>query len=358
MGVIQRVVKPSTRKGKRSLINRQPKLIENTKTSLFLRGNKASELSIKCAKDLCRIKKPHSVFFGKKKDFRPFEAVNEMETLCKKYDASLFSFVSHNKKRPHNLVLGRMFDNQVLDMVEFGIEKFKGLDDFKVPKFATGNKPCLLFSGEPWLSDTSDFFRIKNLLIDFFHGEEITNIRLEGIEHVYSFVAVENKIYLRGYKIALKKSGEKTPFVELEEMGPSADLVLRRVKLASADLFKSACKRPKELKPKKVKNISKDSFGSQLGQVHIPRQDLSKLTTRRMKGLKKSMADRKMEKAGRVRESNAEGEQTTATAPSTTVSSSSGAFVSTSRGPKSKLESVVSSGPAATKKGMQLHLSG
>lgn len=77
-----------------------------------------------------------------------------------------------------------------------------------------------------------------------------------------------------------------------------------------------------------------------------------------MKGLKKSMADRKMEKAGRVRESNAEGEQTTATAPSTTVSSSSGAFVSTSRGPKSKLESVVSSGPAATKKGMQLHLSG
>jgi ribosome production factor 2 len=141
-----------------------------------------------------------------------------------------------------------MFDAQVLDMVELGIERFKGLDEFKVPKFAVGSKPCLIFSGEPFLSETSDFFRIKNLLVDFLAGEEITNIRLEGIEHVMSFVAVENKIYMRGYKIVLKKSGQKTPYAELEEMGPSVDLVLRRVKLASADLFKSACKKPKELK--------------------------------------------------------------------------------------------------------------
>lgn len=141
-----------------------------------------------------------------------------------------------------------MFDNETLDMVEFGIEKFKGLDDFKNPKFAVGSKPCLLFSGEPFMSQTSDFFRIKNLLVDFFHGEEITNIRLEGIEHVLSFVAVDNKIHMRGYKIKLMKSGQKTPYVELEEMGPALDLVLRRCKLASADLFKSACRRPKELK--------------------------------------------------------------------------------------------------------------
>jgi len=146
------------------------------------------------------------------------------------------------------MLIGRMFDHQVLDMVEFGIEKMKGLDDFKVPKFSVGSKPCLTFSGEPFLSETSDFYRIKNLLVDFFHGEEVTNIRVEGIEHVLSFVAVDNKIYMRGYKINLLKSGQKTPYVELEEMGPAADLVLRRVKLASADLFKSACKKPKELK--------------------------------------------------------------------------------------------------------------
>jgi len=335
MGVITRVVKPSTRKGKRSLMKREPKLIENPKTALFLRGNKASQVAITCAKDLCRIKNPNSVFFGKKHDLQPFESTNEMETICRKYDASLFSFVSHNKKRPNNLVIGRMFDGQVLDMVEFGIDKFKGLDEFKVPKFAVGSKPCLMFAGEPFLSDSSDFSRIKNLLIDFFHGEEITNIRLEGIEHVYSFTSTteeDKKIHMRGYKIVLKKSGEKTPTVELEEMGPSADLVVRRVKLASADLFKTACKRPKELKPKKVKNISKDPFGSTLGQVHIPRQDLTKLTTRKMKGLKKTVAEGKMEKAEKVREAQAD-KATASTSTSSSVASPS--LLNTARGSRS-----------------------
>jgi len=123
---------------------------------------------------------------------------------------------------------------------------------------------------------------------------------LEGIEHVLQFVAVENKVLMRSYKIILKKSGEKTPYVELEEIGPSMDFVLRRTKLASADLFKSACKQPKELKVKKVKNVSKDVFGSTMGRVHMPKQNLNKLPTRNMKGLKRTVAEKKVERAKRV----------------------------------------------------------
>jgi len=41
---------------------------------------------------------------------------------------------------------------------------------------------------------------------------------------------------------------------------------------------------------KKTKNISFDPFGSKLGRVHMQRQDLSKLQTRKMKGLKRSRA--------------------------------------------------------------------
>ena len=52
--------------------------------------------------------------------------------------------------------------------------------------------------------------------------------------------------------ILLKKSGSNTPRVELQEMGPSMDLVLRRVSLAAPDLYRLSCKAPKQLKVRGV----------------------------------------------------------------------------------------------------------
>lgn len=75
--------------------------------------------------------------------------------------------------------------------------------------------------------------------------------------------------------------------------GPSIDFKLRRAKLASDDLFKEACKTPKELKPIKKKNISRDAFGSKLGRIHIGKQQIGRLQTRKMKGLKKTPEERK-----------------------------------------------------------------
>ena len=49
-------------------------------------------------------------------------------------------------------------------------------------------------------------------------------------------------------RILLKKSGSQIPRIELEEMGPSLDLVVRRSHLASDDLMKQACRQPKATK--------------------------------------------------------------------------------------------------------------
>jgi len=362
MGVIQRVVKAKTHRGKRQLIKREPKLIEDAKTSICVRGRKCSDVALKFLKDLTNLQKPRSVFFSRKEghDFLPFENTTDLEKMCKKYDASLFAFGSHNKKRPHNIILGRMFDHSVLDLIELGIEKYKGLEDFKVPKFPVGSKPCLTFAGEPFITPSSDCFRLRNLFVDFFRGEEVTNIRAEGLEHVLSFVATDDKILMRGYKIKYLKSGEKTPYVELEEMGPSVDFVVRRTKLAPQDIFKSACKKPKELKPTKKKNISKDVFGSTLGRVHLGRQDLRNLPTRNMKGLKKSMAERKLERAGKAKEAaGADGETENNGDSSTTPmevdsTPSANVFVNTSRGSKSDVGEVATT---RNKSGsLQLHL--
>ena len=63
-----------------------------------------------------------------------------------------------------------------------------------------------------------------------------------AVEEDVSGVGKRHKVLMRSYKILMKKSGTKLPRIELEEMGPRADLAIRRTHLASEDLFKSACK--------------------------------------------------------------------------------------------------------------------
>lgn len=284
-------MKPTTHRAKRALQAREPKLVENAKNTLFIKGRKTSVIVANCMKDLYDIKKPHGKILNKLNNIVPFENITPIEEFSKKNDASMFMFTSHNKKRPHNLILGRMYDSHLLDMVEFGIEHYKGLKEFKTQKVSLGIKLCLLFAGELF-EHNHEYKRIKSLLIDIFQREIVQAVRLQGLEHVLMFTAAEDRIYFRSYRIQMKKSGSRIPRIELEEIGPSFDLKLRRTKISSDDLFKLACKRPKELKVKKVKNISKDTFGTQHGQIHIPKQNIDKLQTRKMKGLKKTASEK------------------------------------------------------------------
>ncbi|XP_014669728.1 PREDICTED: ribosome production factor 2 homolog [Priapulus caudatus] len=262
---------------------------------MLIRGGNTSEQVTNSMKDLYALKKPNAVMYKRKNIVRPFDDESSLEFFSEKSDASLFVFGSHSKKRPHNLTIGRMYDMHVLDMVELGIEKFQPLSSFAVAKCPTGTKPCLVFTGEPFEHD-HEYKRLKNMFIDLFRGPVVENIRLAGLEHVIMFAAVDGKILLRSYKILLKKSGTRTPRIELEEMGPSFDFALRRTKLASDDLFKLARKQPKEIKIKKTKNVSQDAFGTKLGRIHMEKQDLSELQTRKMRGLKRQKPERNASK--------------------------------------------------------------
>lgn len=283
--------KPKTKRAKRFLEKREPKLSENIKNAMLIKGGNANSTVTQVLRDVYALKKPYGVLYKKKNITRPFEDQTSLEFFSKKSDCSLFMFGSHNKKRPNNLVIGRMYDYHVLDMIELGIEKFVSLKDIKNSKCPEGTKPMLIFAGDDF-DVTEDYRRLKSLLIDFFRGPTVSNIRLAGLEYVLHFTALNGKIYFRSYKLLLKKSGCRTPRIELEEMGPSLDLVLRRTHLASDDLYKLSMKMPKALKPKKKKNISHDTFGTTYGRIHMQKQDLSKLQTRKMKGLKKRPAER------------------------------------------------------------------
>lgn len=70
-------------------------------------------------------------------------------------------------------------------------------------------------------------------------------------------------------------------------------MTLRRTTLAADDLMTQACRKPKELRVVKKKNISRDAFGAKHGRIHMGKQDVSRLQTRKMKGLKKTPEEKK-----------------------------------------------------------------
>ncbi|KAI9482866.1 MAG: Brix domain-containing protein [Benjaminiella poitrasii] len=291
-GVLPDNDKAKNARTKRFLKNREAKVNENPKTALFVRGSTTSQVVNDALKDLYALKRPNAIYFSKKNELKPFEDEEKLEFFSQKNDSAHLIVGTHSKKRPHNLTFVRMFNHQLLDMYEFGLENAKAMSTIGGAKCSLGLKPLMVFNGDRFESDEK-YKQIKNFFLDFFNGEETAAINLAGLEHVVSLTAVPDteRILLRTYSIEMKKSGLKTPRVELEEMGPHYDLVLRRSTLPKADLWNAACKKMKKASAKKTKNVEVDEMGDRYGRIHLGKQDFSKIQTRKMKGLKKRGAD-------------------------------------------------------------------
>ncbi len=63
---------------------------------------------------------------------RPFETGGEtsLEFYCNRNNCPLFVVGSHTKKRPNNLVIGRMFDFHLYDAIEVGVDEFAPIKSF------------------------------------------------------------------------------------------------------------------------------------------------------------------------------------------------------------------------------------
>ncbi|KAJ2226478.1 rRNA-binding ribosome biosynthesis protein rpf2 [Coemansia sp. RSA 1722] len=299
--------KAKNARSKRFLTNREAKVVENPKTAIFVRGSKTSKIIQDTLKDLYSLRKPEAINFTKKNEIHPFDDETSIEFFARKNDSSLFAVGIHSKKRPHNLILGRTFNHQILDMVELGIEQCKSMEELKSKMCSVGNKPLMVFNGEGF-NQNEDLIRLKSILLDFFRGEAADKVSLKGLEYVITVTAgpqgpngEQGLVYFRTYTTSLKKSGMRQPRVELEEMGPSLDMRIRRVRYPADEMWKMAVKVPKELKEVKVKNISRDGLGDKYGRVHLGKQDINKIQTRKVKALKKNL-DQKPAKKQRTME--------------------------------------------------------
>eukprot|EP01041_Mallomonas_annulata_P001919 gene1919-3727_t len=263
----------------------EPLLIENTKKVLILKGTHSCQTINDILRDMAMQSKPNAVVFNRKNPILPFEDVNSLEFLASKNDCSLVVLGSHSKKRPNNLVLGRMYDGHVLDLVEFGVEQFTSMESIPGPKKSITSKPMITFLGDQWESD-STYRKLENLFIDFFRGDKTDRLSLKGLDQLIVCTAIDSKVLIRIYSVQLRKSGTRIPLVGLVPMGPNFDMVVRRTQFASDDLLKLACKQPKNIKKPKVKNISETTLGEKVGRLHLERQNLDKMEGRKVAALR------------------------------------------------------------------------
>jgi len=169
-------------------------------------------------------------------------------------------------------------------MVEFGVEVINSIENSSNKSKGVGSKPSFVFLGDQWENESS-FSRIQNLLTDFFRGDKVDKLSLQALDHVLVFTVSAGMIYMRPFAVDFKKSGSRIPDVELAPMGKQLNLHVRRTQLAKEDVWKLALKAPKSATPK-IKNKTKTEVGETLGRIHLKKQNLDKMDTRRVSALR------------------------------------------------------------------------
>lgn len=188
-----------------------------------------------------------------------------------------------------------MFDDKLLDMLEFGVKDYKSLSSFqsKSSLVVAGSKPLMVFQGAAFEGDER-MKRAKSLLLDFFGGVKADQVVLKGLDTaiVCSTIDAPKKdganvsgkdsspeVLIRRFRIVMTKSGSRLPRVELDELGPRFTLALDRVKEPDRERWKQAIKVPKAAKETKVKNISKDAVGKRHARIHLGQQNVDQIHT-------------------------------------------------------------------------------
>lgn len=152
----------------------------------------------------------------------------------------MFCMVSHSKKRPHNVVIGRTFDKKVLDMVELGLVEFKPSEEFETKLFIPAHsRPLIILNGDVF-GYNGPHMKIHNLLTDFFFENVKVEVQnADDLSLIVSINADENHISITTYQRSIDR---EEGVMKLEEIGPRGVFEIRRQKWAEDELFKKACR--------------------------------------------------------------------------------------------------------------------
>ncbi|CAA7399947.1 unnamed protein product [Spirodela intermedia] len=216
-----------------------PKFVENPKKSLILQGARSSAVLNAVLTQIYHLKRDNAMRFTKKNDrVMPFESA----------ECLIITFY---------------------DLVEVGVENFKTMKSFSYDeKIASrmGSKPFFALIGEGFES-SGERKHLKEVLLDLFRGE--VNKLSWPCLCVYRYLCKHRSLHALLHPA--ERSGTTIPRIELVEVGPSMDLVVRRHRLPNASLQKEAMKGARE-PHKKPKNVVRDIVHGKIGKIYVPDQ--------------------------------------------------------------------------------------
>lgn len=185
----------------------------------------------------------------------PFKQYNIVEKILKSHNSKLFiTFTSDN------LILGRSFNNEIIDMLKFKIKNYEKSFKGVIPAEINMKYGLLLIN----IKDK----RIENIFVDIFNMKS-SKVCLDNLKYIW-VITDYNGTYILKYCRILNND-------DLEDVGPYLELEIEDQYACSDETYKKSFGN----KEKNVKNVSKNEFYDQIGTLHIDKQDLREIKTRK-----------------------------------------------------------------------------
>lgn len=269
--------KAKTHRGRKHLEHYKPQLEEGERRILLTQGSKTSNLSINALGFFSRLLRSRSTKINARYETRPFEDDQLLLHLSDKHHCPLFFFASNSKKRPNRLVLGRVFDRKMLELIEFEVKELAG-GFSALNGISSSQRVTFVAVGDVFENDDR-MRRVRNIFHDVFSSSVSTINLRETMGFVVTMVGIDEKqVCFRLYR------AERGHLLDLEL---KLTLSIERAVLCENDAFEEACKQPK--KKKKVKNLEDNEIGQKLGRVHVRQQDLRTLRLKKIKKMREKV---------------------------------------------------------------------
>jgi ribosome production factor 2 len=243
--------------------------------AVFLRGASTSPRVEKALLDLHRIKNPNSLYLPTRVEGGQLQGNSMVEKTCARTQASMYGYVSHTKKRPDRLALGRLFSGRVLDAFEFRVIASGPPVSASVRLPQVGSMTAFIFLGKFWQSDRY-LARLKNFLLDAFGTRHANSLALDRLETVLvgtahnathvtlqqylltSKEAASNSTCLAAASVPLRDGKMSLGKLDLKESLPSLALEVLEARLGEEERVRDALgMKPKTKTPHSLKQLER-----------------------------------------------------------------------------------------------------